>query len=147
MDARGEEVASIATVSPGVLVRAPQSKPTASDLSILNNFINPKASNTPEITINEAKRARFRPCFLNESTNPGPACIPTVNMKSTIPIRSITGGIETPKCPNAKATKITADISNEMLAILTLPTIKPRVIITKSPRIGLFINSIKLLLG
>ena len=48
-----------------------------------------------------------------------------VKMKSTRPMSPKALGMVTPKCPNSKAMKITADTSSERPLILIRPRINP----------------------
>ena len=61
-----------------------------------------------------------------ESKKPGPACMPMVKMNSTSPKLPSSLGMMTPKCPNSRAMKITADTSSDNPLILILPNMKPR---------------------
>ena len=76
------------------------------------------------------------PLLLNELKNPGPACMPIVNMNSTSPRSPNSLGITTPKWPKARATNITAEMSSDSPFILTLPSRKPSAIITNSAKYG-----------
>ena len=66
------------------------------------------------------------PLLRKESKKPGPACMPMVKMNSTSPKLPSSLGMMTPKCPNSRAMKITADTSSDNPLILILPNMKPR---------------------
>jgi hypothetical protein len=88
------------------------------------------------ITVNFDK-SKFRVKVLHsvkEEKNPGPAWMPMVKMKSTSPKFPNSLGMMTPKCPNSRAMKMTAETSSESPLILILPNMKPKATIRKSAK-------------
>ena len=71
------------------------------------------ATSSDSTTGTQASMMYCLPLLLKEAKNPGPACKPTVKMKSTSPILCSMGGITMPRCPNSSATNITAATSSE----------------------------------
>ena len=96
MDANGEFVLSIATAKPGVLVNAPAIRPTILGVSISKAYFNPIAVNEADAIIKSVISIKVFPLLLNESKNPGPACIPMVKINSTYPKFPNSFGILTP---------------------------------------------------
>ena len=126
MDASGEWVLSMATASPGVLVSAPAMSPTTLGVSMSKAYFSPVAVRAAEQIMSRVMMMRVFPLLRKESKKPGPACMPMVKMNSTSPKLPSSLGMMTPKCPNSRAMKITADTSSDNPLILILPNMKPR---------------------
>ena len=131
MDADGEWVLSMATARPGVLVSAPAIRPTALGVSMSKAYFSPTAVKAAELIISRVMMISVLPLLRKESKNPGPAWIPMVKMNSTNPKLPNSLGMITPKCPNSKAIKITAETSRDNPLILILPNMKPNATIRK----------------
>ena len=131
MDASGEWVLSMATASPGVLVRAPAISPTTLGVSMSKAYFSPIAVKEAEQIISRVMIMSVFPLLRKESKKPGPACMPMVNMNSTSPKFPSSLGIITPKCPKSRAMKITAETSSDNPLILILPSMKPNATIRK----------------
>ena len=97
MEAKGELVLSMATASPGVLVSAPEIRPTMLGVSIPNANFKPTAATQAEAIMSKAMMISDFPLLQKESKKPGPACIPMVKIKRTNPKLPNSLGMNTPK--------------------------------------------------
>ena len=129
MEAEEECVLSIATARPGVLVSAPAISPTRLGVSIPTTYLSIKPVRLAEPTIRSVSMISVFPFERKESKNPGPACMPMVKINNTKPKFPSSLGMITPKCPNRRAIKITADTSRERPLICILPNMNPKAII------------------
>jgi len=129
MEAEEECVLSIATARPGVLVSAPAISPTRLGVSIPTTYLSIKPVRLADPTIRIVSMINVFPFERKESKNPGPACMPMVKMNNTKPKFPSSLGMITPKCPNRRAIKITADTSRERPLICILPNMNPKAII------------------
>lgn len=85
MDEREDSVLSIAAASPDVLVNAPVNSPTAILKSISQIQAMRIVTSAPEVITRTDKPISTLPVFLKDSKKPGPACIPTENIKRIKP--------------------------------------------------------------
>ena len=115
----------MATARPGVLVRAPAIRPTMLGVSMPKAYLKMIPVMLAEPTMRSARMMSVFPFERKESKKPGPAWIPMVKIKSTRPISPKALGMVTPKCPNSKAMKMTADTSSDRPLILIRPRINP----------------------
>ena len=119
----------MATASPGVLVRAPAISPTTLGVSMSKAYFSPTAVRAAEQMMSRVMMISVLPLLRKESKNPGPAWIPMVKMNNTNPIFPNSLGMITPKWPNNKAMKITADTSSERPLICIRPSMNPSAMI------------------
>ena len=124
----------MATASPGVLVRAPAISPTTLGVSMSKAYFSPTAVRAAEQMMSRVMMISVLPLLRKESKNPGPAWMPMVKMKSTSPKFPNSLGMMTPKCPNSRAMKMTAETSSESPLILILHNMKPKATMRKSAK-------------
>ena len=96
MDASGDAVLSMATARPGVLVSAPAMSPTTLAVSMLHRYFSATAVSDADPMSSMVMMMSVFPLLRNESKNPGPACMPMVNMNSTSPKLPSSLGMNTP---------------------------------------------------
>ena len=134
MDASGEWVLSMATASPGVLVRAPAMRPTTLGGVYVEGVLQSygcEGGGADDEQGDDDKRLALAPEGVEKSGTGLDADGEDEEHQPKFP-NSL--GMMTPKCPNSRAMKMTAETSSESPLILILPNMKPKATIRKSAK-------------
>ena len=121
--------ACCAAPMPGVLVTAPDNRPTSVGSGTWNSAARPSANAVPPTTMPTASRFSARPCRRSDEKKPPPSCNPVAYTKRMSPNSRTNSMVcwssARPRCPSSSPAKSTPPIPRLMPRTRTLPSASP----------------------